>query len=218
VTGTFQGPDGTPLNGKIEIKLTRPTVTDICSTPMQIFTFRTMTVPVVNGVMNPITLHANACLKLQPPSTKTPVSFPLIGAGSDINGIGNAATSVTEFGPAGTNVDGIFALTTGTENTLPNAGIAKLTLWTNTGQTYCRAVTESAAYQTSYVFNATNGATSFVFSTGPALTVNTTYVWKYICSQPYLVRVFNSKNELLYTADWLVPIAVSVDVTELDVK
>ena len=62
VTGTFQYPDGSPLNGRVVVRLTRSTVTNMCVTPAQVMSFQPVTIRVTGGVLGTLSLYATSCL------------------------------------------------------------------------------------------------------------------------------------------------------------
>jgi hypothetical protein len=65
ISGTFKGPDGTALNGKVTISMARATVTNSCVSPVQITSFRQVIVKITNGTLGSLQLYASTCL--QPP-------------------------------------------------------------------------------------------------------------------------------------------------------
>lgn len=68
ITGTLNGPDGTPLTGQIQVSLVRPTnvLQNTCASPVQVLNFKTVFVQVVAGAVTPFNLYATSCLN---PST-----------------------------------------------------------------------------------------------------------------------------------------------------
>jgi hypothetical protein len=62
LNGTFKYPDATTLTGKVVITLARSTVTNTCITPVQVTSFRQVTVKITNGVLGTISLYATPCL------------------------------------------------------------------------------------------------------------------------------------------------------------
>jgi len=67
IKGTFVSPDGTLLQGQIQISLVRPTNTlrNTCASPVQVLNFKTVFVPIVDGVAT-FNLFPTPCLN---PST-----------------------------------------------------------------------------------------------------------------------------------------------------
>ena len=67
ITGKFSNPDGTPVNGRVTVMLTRSTVTVTCGDhglPVaQVITFRPVGASIVNGVLGGLTLYSTSCLK-----------------------------------------------------------------------------------------------------------------------------------------------------------
>jgi len=62
VVGTFKYPDGMVFNGTVSISLTKTNVTNTCSTPVQVVTFKTITVKILNGVLQTLSLYPTPCL------------------------------------------------------------------------------------------------------------------------------------------------------------
>ena len=69
VSGTFKNPDGTTLTGKAVVSLPRSTVTNTCTTPNQIVSFRQVTVAITNGVLGTLQLYPSSCLSPAQPCT-----------------------------------------------------------------------------------------------------------------------------------------------------
>lgn len=67
VTGLLQTPSGTPFSGKILISLPIASVVNTCVTPVQVLTFRPVTIQVSGGTMPATSLYATPCLKPQYP-------------------------------------------------------------------------------------------------------------------------------------------------------
>lgn len=61
VSGTFKYPDGTTVNGIAFISLPRASATDTCSNKK--FSFRTVKISIVNGVLPSQTLKPTSCIK-----------------------------------------------------------------------------------------------------------------------------------------------------------
>lgn len=64
ITGTFKAPDGALINGQVIIRLTRSTATNMCGTPVQVITFKTVYVRITNGTLGTLNLYATRCLCL----------------------------------------------------------------------------------------------------------------------------------------------------------
>lgn len=62
LTGSFVQPNGTAFTGRLEISLTRSTVTDGCVTPAVQRIMRPITVAITNGTLGSVTLPPSGCL------------------------------------------------------------------------------------------------------------------------------------------------------------
>lgn len=62
LNGTIANSDGTPFNGTAVLSLARSTVTNICTTPVQVVPFTPVQVAVKNGVFTLTSVYATDCL------------------------------------------------------------------------------------------------------------------------------------------------------------
>jgi hypothetical protein len=62
ITGTFQNPDGTPVNGSVRIILTQPNVTNTCGTSRLVSVFAPVVAQITNGNLGSLDLYATTCL------------------------------------------------------------------------------------------------------------------------------------------------------------
>lgn len=69
ISGTFKYPDGTVLNGRVEISLKRNAVKNLCSSPVNVVSFQTVKVLVTAGTLGSLSLYATSCLTPQQPYT-----------------------------------------------------------------------------------------------------------------------------------------------------
>lgn len=225
ITGTFKQPNGTGITGHLTVALTKPTVTNSCSTTA-VATIQQITVAITNGTLGSLSLYPNSCLSIITPSSGTPSAFTGTAAGT------GATISVT-CGTVPCNVAGTFILITGTN---PTAGVpyafttgsgnlgastlALLVLKTvNGNQPVCslqpgRGLANLAPI--AYQFSIGQNTTSMTLVAGStALAASSAYTWYYSCVQPYTVQVY-SGSTLLYKTVWSVPNYSPVDASVID--
>jgi len=220
ITGTFQHPDGTNVTGQVSVQLTLPTVTNSCTSPVQVSTLRPIYVAITGGTLGTLSLYPSTCLSVVKPTPGVP--FISTGAAA---GIG-ALVSVS-----GNNVSGSFTLTTGTspkpgidivgQVRSPMSTLVTMILKTvNGNQPFCITgpVTSNATFSGAVsTFQIGQKTTTMTLTAGnTALTASTVYTWNYSCVQPYKVAVKDSTGRQLYSGFWSVPNTGSADVTVLD--
>ena len=70
ITGTFKAPDGTPITGHVEVRLSRSVgVINTCTTPARIVAFKTLIVKITGGTLGALSLYPNVCLNPSSPYT-----------------------------------------------------------------------------------------------------------------------------------------------------
>ena len=208
VTGTLVYPDGTPVNGKLSVQLTRSSVINQCTT-RQVVPFRQVFATITNGTLGSLNLFPSQCLILGFAGNSSVLAYDGAGIGPTV--------SIT-----GTNF-GTLTLTTGT-TPKPNVGIARIVFnkIAGAGSVTCYAIpSNGAAVALTGLTYANNNIQSLLISVGATpLVAATTYQWNYDCVQPYSVIVYDSRNKVLYKANWSVP-ATSfspVDIGRVDMN
>lgn len=225
ITGTFNNPDGTGVNGRLLVSLAKSTVTNSCQ-GNQVMTWTQNQVKITNGTLGSLSLWASTCLSVAKVSSGTPTVLlgPAAGTGATL------ATSCTLC-----NVAGTVTLTTGTNPTAGNlysftTGQSQLAQYTlgvmvlqtvNGNQPYCSLHPTGGAINAPVVWNWNIGQTTTsltLAASQTALAPSTAYTWSYSCVQPYIVTVVRSDGTVLYTGKWSVPNQGSADVTVLDAQ
>lgn len=198
ITGTLKYPDGTNLNGQVAIQFKQATVTNACTTPIQVVTLYPVYINVAASALATLKLYPTPCLV---PS----ITNPTVRTGS-------AAGKGATVGISGTDLQASLTLTFGTGATAGPVAVVKF------GQVYhyqpqCIVSLDGIQYGMGYqsstlllTFNATSAMTG-------------THIISYYCAlQPYTVQVRDSQKNLLYTSYWIVPNQASADITQLDVR
>jgi len=198
ITGTFKNPDTTNLTGKVVLSLTKPTINNYCTTPTQVVAFATSTIKITSGTLGALSLIAGPCMV----PTHTPTATPGTGAGAG----GTIMVS-------GTDLQATLSIVTGTSPT-PNGPIVTVVF---TGGPYVPApqcIITSPAIVSNVAFTSNTGRSIQITGIAPSMTA---FNISYYCQvTPYLARVYNSSNVLLYSGNWIVPNQASADVSVLD--
>lgn len=208
VTGTLVYPDGTPVNGRLSVQLTRSSVINQCVS-RQVVPFRQVFASITNGTLGSLNLFPSQCLILGFAGNTSVIGY---------DGAGHSPTiSVT-----GTNF-GTLTLTTGT-SPKANVGIARLIFnkIAGAGSVVCYAIpSNTAAEALTGITYANNSIASLLISVGATpLAAATTYQWNYDCIQPYSVIVYDNTNRVIYKANWSVPSTAfsPVDIGRVDMN
>ncbi len=207
ITGNVLAPDGTAINGKYIIQLTRSTVQNLCTTHPQTITFRPAVVNLTSGGAIATSLYASPCLSLSAGTSPAPLFQLGVGAGS---GATDTVTG-TQFGA--------ISVTAGTSPT-PNQPVAyfipQVQGLSRATQCFLQPINSNAA--TSGV-SIEYTAQRITLQATTSLTSTDVYQWSWACVLPYSVTLYNiTTNKEIYSGRWLVPASISaVDISTLDI-
>ncbi len=203
IAGAVQNPDGTAVQGKYVIQLTRSTVANTCTGTTQTATFAPVVATLTAGAVS-TTLYPSFCLSLGP--SRVPLLQPGVAAGHSPT----LSATGTQYGTIT-----LIAGTSPAANDVAFYFIPRVTGLSIATQCFIQPLNADAVASSVVI---TKTGQRVTFQATAALTASTTYTWSWGCAQPYSVTLYDSFNQAIYRAAWLVPIATPADISTVDVS